>query len=86
MFLPLYWLSSSSVSALSEYWVISQELQEPAKQMCSVSLVSFSLVQIQMYQSLISTVEKKDHLLTNQMHVPLQNRSYELLDTCTAEI
>lgn len=40
--------------------------------MHSVSLVRFSLVQIQMYQSLISTVEKKDHLLTNQMHVLLQ--------------
>lgn len=54
--------------------------------MRSVSPVSFSLVQIQMYQSLISTVEKKDHLLTNQMHVPLQKRSKELLYTCSAEM
>lgn len=54
--------------------------------MLSVSLVSFSLVQIQMYQSLISTVEKKDHLLTNQMHVSLQKRSKELLATCSAEM
>lgn len=54
--------------------------------MCSVGLVSFSLVQIQMYQSLISTVEKKDHLLANQMHVSLQKRSKELLDICSAEM
>lgn len=54
--------------------------------MRSVSLVSFSLVQIQTYQSLFSAVEKKDHLLTNQMHVSLQKRSKELLDTCSAEM
>lgn len=53
--------------------------------MRSASLVSFSLVQIQMYQSLISTVEKKDHLLTNQMYVSLQKSSKELLDTCSDE-